>query len=679
MKLQHFIQDQWIEARGDLRPMHHAATGALVAETGSDGIDFAALVEHGKRVGGPALRAMTIHQRARMVKALAAYLNERKDALYALNPATGATQKDGWPDIDGGITTMFVISSKARREMPDKHVHVDGPPEQLSRNGTFLGQHIYVPRRGVVVQINAFNFPVWGMLEKLAPSLIAGVPSIVKPATPTAFLTERLVHLIAESGILPPGALQFFSGSAGDLLSHLDCQDVVAFTGSAATAHKLSVLPGLREKGVQFVAETDSLNGAILGPDASPDSPEFDLFVKEVAREMTVKAGQKCTAIRRAIVPAGLCDAVVAALKDRLSGITVGNPANDSVRMGALVDLAQRQDVREKLATLAGANEIVLGDPESFEVVDADREKGAFLPPILLLARDGGAANPVHAVEAFGPVSTVVPYGDLEDAIAIANRGEGSLVSSVFTHDTTAAAALVGGIGAYHGRLYVLNRDSAKEGTGHGSPMPHLVHGGPGRAGGGEELGGIRGILHFMQRTAVQGSPDILTGVAQRWLPGAQEITDRAHPFTRHFDSLDLGETFYTQEREVTLADIEHFAAFTGDTFYAHMDEAAAKANPFFDGRVAHGYLLLSFAAGLFVQPDPGPVLANTGLDNLRFMKPVYPGERIHVRLVVKDKTPRTESYGEVRWDVTIYNADKEVCANYDLLTMSTYAEERPL
>ena len=672
--LQNYLRDRWQAPEGRLRRLHNAATGEEVARCGTDGVDFAAMVEHARRVGGPNLRRMTIHQRAFMVKALASALNDRKDELYALNPATGATRKDGLVDIDGGITTMFVISSKARRGMPDSHVHIDGEVEQISRGGSFLAQHVCTPLKGVAVHINAFNFPVWGMLEKLAPTLIAGVPAIIKPATPGAFLAEAAFRMIVDSGLLPEGAVQFIAGGAGDLLDHLGSQDVVAFTGSADTANMLRSRPNIIESGVRFLAETDSLNGAILGPDAGPETPEFELFVKEVVREMTVKAGQKCTAIRRAFVPEGQLDAVLAALTARLGKVTIGNPANDEVRMGALAGLDQRRDVLANIDRLAAGNEIVFGDVQNFELLDADAERGAFLPPVLLLCRDARANPAVHSVEAFGPVATVIPYRDAADAVELANLGDGSLVSSVFTHDGAFAAEIVAGIGSYHGRLYILNRDSAKEGTGHGSPLPHLVHGGPGRAGGGEELGGVRGILKYMQRTAVQGSPDILTAATGRWTKGAQQITGGPHPFTRAYDALEVGETLVTPERKVTLEDIEHFADFTGDTFYAHMDEAAAKANPFFEGRVAHGYLLLSFAAGLFVHPDPGPVLANAGLDNLTFMKPVYPDTKIHVRLTVKDKTPRSETYGQVRWDVEILDEEGATCAAYDLLTMNAFS-----
>ncbi len=670
-----FVAGAWQPpAESGRRVMRHAVTGDEIGVCSADAVDFGEALAWARETGGPALRAMTFHERARMVKALALFLNERKEELYALNPATGATRKDGWIDIDGGIQTLFVYASKGRRELPDKHVALDGEIERISRHGTFLGQHVWTSLQGAAVHINAFNFPCWGMLEKLAPTLIAGVPAIVKPATPTAFLAHRLFELIIESGLLPEGAAQFVAGGVGDLLDRLGCQDVVAFTGSASTADHLRHHTGIIERGVRFTAETDSLNAAVLAPDAAPGTPEFDLFVKEVVREMTVKAGQKCTAIRRALVPAEHLDTVREALVARLAKVVVGNPENEKVTMGALVGRKQRDEVREHVRALADENPIIFGDPDHVEVIDGDPEQGAFMGPVLMQCGDGLAASRVHDTEAFGPVSTLIAYRDLEEAAALVNRGGGSLVSSLFTHSGEVAAEMVARTAAFNGRLYVMNRDSAREATGHGSPLPHLVHGGPGHAGGGEELGGVRGVFHYMQRTAIQGSPDILTAITGRWVPGAKTITDRPHPFTRDFDTLVIGETFVSPPREVTMEDIEHFAEFTGDTFYAHMDEEAAKANPFFDGRVAHGYLLLSFAAGLFVEPNPGPVLANTGLDHLRFMKPVYPGTPIHVELTVKDKTPRNDDHGEVRWHVRILDDENEVCAEYELLTMNARA-----
>ncbi|MFV1443259.1 MULTISPECIES: phenylacetic acid degradation bifunctional protein PaaZ [unclassified Phaeobacter] len=668
-----FVAGQWVAPGAGARNIASAITGAPLAQAGNDALDVQAMLDHARTVGGPSLRKLTFHDRARMLKALAGHLNQHKQALYDLSFDTGATQSDHMIDIDGGIGTMFVFASKGRREMPDGHVYLDGDVEHLSRNGTFLGQHICTPLQGVAVHINAFNFPVWGMLEKLAPTLLAGVPAIVKPATATCYVTELAVRLMLDSGLLPDGALQLVSGGLGDMLDHLTMQDVVSFTGSAQTALKLRANPVILENSVRFVAEQDSLNASILGPDAQPGTPEFDLFVKEVSREMTTKAGQKCTAIRRIIAPQAQVDAVIEALSARLAKTQIGDPRLETTRMGALVSNSQKRDVLEKAAIIGQEAERVFGDPENFTVDGADADKGAFVPPMLFHCADPDHAQRIHDTEAFGPVSTIMGYRDLSHAIALANRGEGSLVASVITHDTEVAREVALGAGAYHGRLYFNNRDSMKESTGHGSPLPHMVHGGPGRAGGGEELGGVRGVKHYMQRTAIQGSPDILSAIGKTWVPGGTEIKGPAHPFTRKFGELAIGETLHTAPRTVTLEDIETFAHFTGDTFYAHMDDDAAKRNPFFPGRVAHGYLLLSFAAGMFVQPDEGPVLANTGLDSLRFMKPISAGDSIRVRLTVKKKTPRNEDYGEVRWHVTLTNQDDEIAAEYELLTMNAF------
>ncbi|ATF17450.1 phenylacetic acid degradation bifunctional protein PaaZ [Phaeobacter gallaeciensis] len=668
-----FAAGQWIEPGAGARSIASAITGAPLAQAGNDALDVQGMLDYARTVGGPSLRKLTFHDRARMLKALAGHLNQHKQALYDLSFDTGATQSDHMIDIDGGIGTMFVFASKGRREMPDAHVYLDGDVEQLSRNGTFLGQHICTPLQGVAVHINAFNFPVWGMLEKLAPTLLAGVPAIVKPATATCYVTELAVRLMLDSGILPEGALQLVSGGLGDMLDHFGMQDVVSFTGSADTALKLRANPVILKNSVRFVAEQDSLNASILGPDAHPGTPEFDLFVKEVSREMTTKAGQKCTAIRRIIAPEAQVEAVIEALSARLAKTTIGDPRLETTRMGALVSNGQKRDVLEKAAIISQEATPVYGDPDGFAVDGADAEKGAFVPPMLFHCADPDKAQRIHDTEAFGPVSTIMGYRDLGHAITLANRGEGSLVASVITHDAEVAREVALEAGAYHGRLYFNNRDSMKESTGHGSPLPHMVHGGPGRAGGGEELGGVRGVKHYMQRTAIQGSPNILSAIGQKWVPGSTEIEGPAHPFTRKFGELSIGETLHTAPRTVTLEDIETFAHFTGDTFYAHMDDDAAKRNPFFPGRVAHGYLLLSFAAGMFVQPDEGPVLANTGLDSLRFMKPISAGETIKVRLTVKKKTPRNEEYGEVRWHVTLTNQDDEIAAEYELLTMNAF------
>ncbi|MEZ5824774.1 MAG: phenylacetic acid degradation bifunctional protein PaaZ [Geminicoccaceae bacterium] len=668
-----FVAGRWIDPDHTAREIRSAVTGETIARAGQAAIDSEAMLDHARNRGGPALRSMTFHDRARAIKALAAFVAERKEELYELSFATGATRADSFIDIDGGIGTAFVFASKGRREMPDSTVYLDGPVEQISRGGTFLGRHICTPLRGVAVHINAFNFPVWGMLEKLAPTILAGVPAIVKPATATAQVAHACFAMIVESGLLPEGAVQLVAGGTGDLLDRLGPQDVVSFTGSAATANALRSNPRLIERSVRFIAEQDSLNATILGPDAVPGSEEFDLFVKEAAREITVKAGQKCTAIRRIIVPEAVRDVVIEALSARLASTVIGDPRNDKVRMGALVSLDQRCDVMERVAIIEREAKRVFGDPDSFVAEGVDVGAGAFMPPMLFSCEDADAARDIHAVEAFGPVSTVMPYRDIDHAVEIANRGGGSLVASLFTHDGDIARRAVLGAAAWHGRIYVNDRTSMKESTGHGSPLPHLVHGGPGRAGGGEEMGGVRGVMHYMQRTAVQGSPEMLRAIGGDWVPGAAVKKGPEHPFRRRFGDLAIGETITTGERIVTLEDIEHFARFTGDTFYAHMDEEAAAANPFFPGRVAHGYLLLSFAAGLFVEPEPGPVLANTGLDGLRFLKPVSPDTPIHVELTVKRKTRRNDEYGEVRWHVAILDHQNDKVAEYELLTMNAF------
>jgi oxepin-CoA hydrolase/3-oxo-5,6-dehydrosuberyl-CoA semialdehyde dehydrogenase len=666
IKLFNYAEDRWFEASSGLAEVRSALDGAVVAQTGSKGLDFKAMAEHARKTGGPALRAMTFHDRARLLRALAEAVMARKEELYELSFQTGATRTDSWIDIEGGSGTLYAYSSKGRRELPNDRFLIDGPTEAISKRGTFVGQHVFTPLQGVAVHINAFNFPIWGMLEKLAPTLLAGVPAIVKPASATGYLTEACFRIMIEADVLPKGALQLIMGGVGDLFDHLTCQDVVSFTGSAATAEKLQAHPVIARESVRFIAERDSLNASVLGPDATPETPEFDLFVKEVAREMTVKAGQKCTAIRRAFVPADRIDAVEAALKARLENVVVGDPRTEGVTMGPLASQDQRKDVAAKVAELQASARVVVGRADGGEASD-----GAYFSPVLLRADQPWSANAVHDTEPFGPVATLMPYEGLEDAIALVNRGNGSLVMSLFTYDPQVASAVVMGAGAFHGRMLILDRDSAKESTGHGSPLPGLVHGGPGRAGGGEEMGGIRGVLHYMQRTALQGSPRMLGEVTHTWIKGGPKIEEGPHPFRQTFGELVLGKSFKSASRTITVEDIEHFAQFTGDTFYAHMDEEAAAANPFFPGRVAHGYLLLSFAAGLFVDPAPGPVLANYGLDNLRFQKPVSPGEAISVELTVKSKSLRNEEYGEVRWDVVILNQDGEAVATYDLLTMN--------
>ncbi|QAY75137.1 phenylacetic acid degradation bifunctional protein PaaZ [Sphingosinicella sp. BN140058] len=665
--LLNYAQDGWHSGSGGLAEVASAVSGETIAVTGSGGLDFRAMLDHARKVGGPALRGLTFHERAHMLKALGLAIMARKEELYQLSYETGATRADGWIDIEGGAGTLFSFSSKGRRELPNSRILVDGAMEPLSKGGTFVGQHVFTPLQGVAVHINAFNFPVWGMLEKLGPTLLAGVPAIVKPASATGYVAEHAFRIMIEANILPPGALQLIMGGVGDLFDHLTLQDVVSFTGSAQTAMKLQTHPVMARESVRFIAERDSLNASILGPDSGPGTPEFDLFVREVAREMTVKAGQKCTAIRRAMAPAAHIDAVEQALRERLGKVRIGDPRDEGVTMGALASRAQRDSVRSAVAELARSARIVSGDPDSSPVPG----NGAFLSPILLRTDDPWGSAAVHDVEAFGPVSTIMPYTDLDDAIALANRGMGSLALSLFTFDAAVAEDFVLGAGAYHGRMVILDRTSAGESTGHGSPLPVLVHGGPGRAGGGEEMGGIRGVSHYMQRTALQGSPALLSSIVKQWLPGAAKPTGDVHPFRKRISELDIGYTLETAGRTVTLDDIEHFAAFTGDTFYAHMDEEAARANPIFEGRVAHGYLILSFAAGLFVDPAPGPVLANYGLENLRFLTPLYPGDAMRVELTVKSKSVRNEEMGEVRWAVFVFNQKDEIVAAYDLLTMN--------
>jgi oxepin-CoA hydrolase / 3-oxo-5,6-dehydrosuberyl-CoA semialdehyde dehydrogenase len=670
MRLESFIRGKWSAGR-DLTEVLSAVTGDVVALATGGGFDMGEILAYGRSIGGSNLRKLTFHQRAAMLKKLAEHLSTHKEALYKLSFQTGATRTDAMIDVDGGIGTLFAYASKGRRELPNSTFLLDGVVENLSKGGTFSGQHVVMPLRGVAVHINAFNFPCWGMLEKLAPALLAGIPVVTKPATVTSYVAHELVRTIVASGILPEGVLQFVVGTTGDLLEHLTCQDVVSFTGSADTSQKLQQHPVISREAVRFIAERDSLNAAILAPDGTPGSPEFDLFVKEVAKEMTVKTGQKCTAIRRTLAPAAHVDAVISALRERLSKVTVGNPELSSVKMGPLVGLAQRRDVLTNLNKLRSEAELVVGDIDDVRPIGADASRGAFVPPILLHCSEPRGATGVHEIEAFGPVCTVMGYDGLDDAHALANRGGGSLVASVYTHNAATAAEFAFGIGSFHGRMIFIDRDCAKEQTGHGSPLPQMVHGGPGRAGGGEELGGMRSLHHYMQRTALQGSPTMLAGVTGRWSKGAPVLEGDLHPFRYHFEDLDIGRTFVSKERTITLDDIEHFAHFTGDTFYAHMDEEATKGHPFFPGRVAHGYLLLSFAAGLFVDPEYGPVLANYGLDSLRFLKPVQPGEAIKVRLTAKEKAPRNKQYGEVRWDVEITTATGETAATYELLTMN--------
>ena len=674
IQMQNYAYGEWVTGTGDGTVLQNAVTGDAVARTSSTGLDFKAMLEYGRTVGGPTLRAMTFHQRARILKALAQHLMDRKDEFYRISSWTGATKGDSWIDIDGGFGTLFAYASRGRREFPDETYFVDGPVEALSRGGTFIGRHICVPMEGVAVQINAFNFPVWGMLEKFATSFLAGVPSIVKPASVGSFLTEAVARSMVSSGVLPVGSFQLILGSPGDLLDHLTCQDSVAFTGSATTGLMLRSTPAILANSVRFNQEADSLNFSMLGPDAVPGTEEFDLFIKEVAREMTVKAGQKCTAIRRTFVHESMVDAVSSALAKRLSTVTIGDPALDGVRMGPLAGRTQVRDVQQNVDRVRAGAELVYGGSDTLTIVGADAETGAFFAPMLLYSRDPFGGTHSHDVEAFGPVNTIMPYTSVDEAIALAKLGKGSLVGSVFTNDDAVARQMALGTAAYHGRLMLANRHSAKESTGHGSPMPGLVHGGPGRAGGGEEMGGVRGVMHYMQRTAIQGTPSVVTAVTREWSKGATELKDRIHPFRKYFDELRIGETFNTHRRTVTEADVVNFAGISGDFFYAHMDEVSAQSS-LFGKRVAHGYFVLSAAAGLFVDPAPGPVLANYGLEGLRFTKPVFIGDTIQARLTCKQKTQKEDREGQVpqgvvHWDVEVTNQDGEAVAVYTILTL---------
>lgn len=674
MKLQSYAQGEWVEGAGNGIPLIHAVTGEQIAEATSEGLDFKGMLEYGRTVGGLTLRTMTFHERARMLKEMAKYLMDRKDGFYSLSEATGATKTDSWVDIEGGIGTFFAYSSRGQREFPNETFYVEGAVEPLSKDNTFVGRHLCVPLEGTAVHINAFNFPCWGMLEKLAPTFLAGMPAIVKPATITSYLTEGMVRAMIESKIFPEGALQLIVGSTGDLLDHVTGQDVVTLTGSASTGRKLKTMPSIVENSVRFNMEADSLNFSMLGPESAPGTEEFDLFVKEVVREMTSKAGQKCTAIRRTLVPQSMVDDAIKAIEKRLAGVKVGDPRTDGIRMGPLVGKSQVKEVRDRVEELKRGSELVFGNPDDFEVASGDKSKGAFFPATLLYCDSPLDTPEPHSIEAFGPVNTVMPYGSVDEAIELAKMGRGSLVGSLFTSDDDVARRVVIGTASHHGRLLIINRESAKASTGHGSPLPGLVHGGPGRAGGGEEMGGVRGALHYMQRTALQGSPTTLTRVSNEWIKGAVQPSDRIHPFRKYFDELEIGETLITHRRTVTEADIVNFAGISGDHFYAHMDDIAAK-DSLFEKRVAHGYFVLSAAAGLFVDPAPGPVLANYGLDSLRFVKPVYIGDTIQVKLTCKLKTPKdtqpgTIPQGVVAWDVEVTNQDQEPVAVYTILTL---------
>jgi oxepin-CoA hydrolase/3-oxo-5,6-dehydrosuberyl-CoA semialdehyde dehydrogenase len=673
-QLKNYAEGRWVAGANDGEVLHNAVTGAAIYTAGSAGLDFGSMMHYARTVGGPALRRLTFQERGRMLKALAMYLLERKEAFYAISALTGATRADSWVDIEGGIGNLFAYAS-LRRQFPDERYYVDGDAAKLSKNNTFIGHHIMVPREGVAIHINAFNFPVWGMLEKIAVNLLAGVPAIVKPATLTSYLTEAVFQEIIKSGIFPEGSLQLICGSARGILDHIETQDIVTFTGSASTGRMLKSHPRILSESVPFNMEADSLNCCILGPDVEPGMPEFDIFIKEVVREITTKAGQKCTAIRRIIVPANRVEDVTIALGKRIQTTTIGDPSIKEVRMGPLAGISQRNEVREKVQELAKTQSIVIGNLDNFEVMGADKEKGAFLPPLIFLNTDPFKNVACHNIEAFGPVSTIIPYNNLDDAITLAKMGMGSLVCSVVTADDNVAREVVLGAASMHGRILVLNADCAKESTGHGSPMPLLVHGGPGRAGGGEEMGGKRGVMHYLHRCAIQGSPTTISRITNVYQQGGRQHETDVHPFKKHFEDLQIGETLVTAKHTVTETDITNFANVSGDNFYAHMD-ATSLEGTIFEKRVAHGYFILSKAAGLFVDAKKGPVLLNYGIDECRFTKPVYPGMTIGVRLTVKEKTaqekrsPEDIAKGIVKWLVDVYDETGETVAIATILTM---------
>jgi oxepin-CoA hydrolase / 3-oxo-5,6-dehydrosuberyl-CoA semialdehyde dehydrogenase len=673
-RFQNYVQGQWVDGDGVETNLFHAITGEKIGEVSSAGLDFEAILDYGKKTGGHALRKMTFQERGRMLKALAMHLLTLKEKYYQVSAWTGATKIDSWIDIEGGIGNLFANAS-LRRQFPDLPYYVDGVAAPLSKNGTFIGHHIMVPKEGVAVHINAFNFPIWGMLEKIAVNLMAGVPALVKPSEYTSYLTEVMVRDIIASKILPEGALQLVVGLGRGILDHVSAEDMVTFTGSAVTGKLLKASPRIAHESVSFNLEADSLNATILGKHATPDTPEFDLFIKETVKEITIKAGQKCTAVRRIIVPEDLIDEVEKAISARLATTKMGDPSVEGVRMGALATKTQVERVTASVKKLAESQAIVYGDMDQFELIGATREKGAFFPPILFRNDQPFINTACHDIEAFGPVSTIMPYKEIDDAIALAKLGKGSLVSSIVTPNDKEATEYVIGAASMHGRILVLNKDCAKESTGHGSPMPLLTHGGPGRAGGGEEMGGKRGVLHYLQRTAIQGHPTTITKITQQFQVGAEMPEANPHVFRQHFEELMIGDTVFTHKHTVTEADIVNFANVSGDNFYAHMD-ATSLEGTIFEGRVAHGYFVLSKAAGLFVDPKKGPVLLNYGLDEARFTKPVYPGATLGVRFTVKEKIDqekRTEddiAKGIVKFLVDVYDETGETVALATILTM---------
>lgn len=667
-----YVAGRWVTASSG-QEVTDPTTGEVVAIVSSEGVDFAAAVS-AARAAGPAFKALTFHERALLLKKLGKYLSERTDEVYAEYATSGATVPDARLDVEGGIQVLFAYSGIGLKELPNDTLYAEDEATPLIGNPSFVGQTIYTPRPGIAVTVNAFNFPVWGMLGKLGPCLLAGLPVIVKPATATAHLAEIVFRQIVESGILPEGVVQFIGGSGKELLDHLAVGDYLSITGSAATAETLRAHPAVAKRGVLFNAEADSLNATILGPDATPDSDEFALFIKSVYREMISKTGQKCTSIRRVLVPSERVDDVVAALKEQFDRLVIGDPRTEGVQMGPLVNAEQRQNVADAVNQLATAADIVIGGPDVDVAPEGTAAEHGFFAPTILVAKptESGGSDVVHTVEAFGPVATVIPYSSADQLGDFAGRGGGSLVASVVTNDPTFVHDVVRQIGPWHGRVLVLNRTLARGAVFQGAVLPGLIHGGPGRAGGGEEFGGVRGVLHLLQATSLASSADMNVAVTQRWNPGATQLKPDVHPFRLYLEDLRLGDTYYTGSRKISLEDIEHFAEFTGDTFYAHMNEEAAAASPIFKGRVAHGYFVLAAAAGLFVDPDPGPVLANFGLENLRFTQPVYPGDEMKLRLTAKHKAVRAGvGWGEVTWNVEVTNQRDEVCATYDLLTIN--------
>ncbi|CDG19602.1 phenylacetic acid degradation bifunctional protein PaaZ [Xenorhabdus doucetiae] len=676
-QLTSYLCGAWADGQGNTRTIHHAVSGEALYQVSSEGLPLAESLKYAREKGGKALAAMTFQQRAQMMKAVAKHLLANKEALYAISTETGATRADSWVDIEGGVATLFSYAGLAGRELPDDTLWPEDEMIPLSKQSQFVARHVLTSRSGVALHINAFNFPCWGMLEKLAPTWMAGMPAIIKPATASAQLTQAMVKMIIDSGLVPEGALQLICGGIGDLFDHLDYQDAVTFTGSAQTGLKLRAHPRLIEKSISFTMEADSLNCCILGEDVTPDMPEFGVFIKEVTREMTVKAGQKCTAIRRIIVPANQIEAVKQALLKRLAGVTVGDPALPEVRMGALINREQRDEVQARVNELrdSGCEVLCGGSLDKLVLAGNSNRNGAFYPPTLLYCADPVTNQAVHSTEAFGPVSTLMAYQDTGQAIALAMMGQGSLVGSLVTADEQIALQVIRATACAHGRMLVLDEAASAESTGHGSPLPMLVHGGPGRAGGGEELGGLRAVKHYMQRTAIQGSPSMLAAIGREWVRGAKVKEEPIHPFRKYFEQIDIGESLLTARRTVTEADIVNFACLSGDHFYAHMDKIGA-AQSLFGERVAHGYFIVSAAAGLFVDGAVGPVLANYGMENLRFIEPVKIGDTIQVRLTCKkkvkkvQKTPEDKPHGVVMWDVQVLNQEQQPVALYSILTL---------